>query len=111
MPWLGPQVEEVVPTLAAAGERNLVVAPIGFIADHVEILYDLDIGLREIAAQCSARVERTPMLNDSPPLIAALAQVALAQVALAASPSWRDAFGPEDGTQTTQTTRTKPETY
>ncbi len=74
-PWLGPQVEEVVPQLAAAGERNLVIAPIGFIADHVEILYDLDIGLQAIAARCGARVERTPMLNDSPYLIAALAEI------------------------------------
>jgi len=79
VPWLGPQVEEVVPQLAAAGERNLVVAPIGFIADHVEILYDLDIGLQAIAARCGARVERTPMLNDTPPLIAALAEICLAQ--------------------------------
>lgn len=76
-PWLGPQVEELVPKLAAAGERNLVVAPIGFIADHVEILYDLDIGLQAIAARCGARVERTPMLNDAPPLIAALAEIYL----------------------------------
>ena len=45
-PWLGPSVEELVPQLAAAGERNLVIAPIGFIADHVETLYDLDIGLQ-----------------------------------------------------------------
>lgn len=75
MPWLGPQIEEVVSGLAAAGERNLVVAAIGFIADHVEILYDLDIGLQAIAGRCSARVERTPMLNDTPPLIAALAEI------------------------------------
>lgn len=79
VPWLGPQIEEVVPELAAAGERNLVVAPIGFIADHVEILYDLDIGLQAIAAPYGARVERTPMLNDTPPLIAALAKICRAR--------------------------------
>jgi ferrochelatase len=78
-PWLGPQIEEVVPDLAAAGERNLVVAPIGFIADHVEILYDLDIGLQAVAVRCGARVERTPMLNDTPPLIAALAEICQAR--------------------------------
>jgi protoporphyrin/coproporphyrin ferrochelatase len=79
VPWLGPSIEALMPQLAAAGERNLVVAPIGFIAEQVEILYDLDIGLREIATQCGARVERTPMLNDSPPLIAALAEIFLRQ--------------------------------
>lgn len=75
VPWLGPQIEALLPELAAAGERNLLIAPIGFIADHVEILYDLDIGLQEIAARCGVRVERTPMLNDTPALIAALAEV------------------------------------
>jgi protoporphyrin/coproporphyrin ferrochelatase len=75
VPWLGPAIEEVVPGLAAAGECNVVVAPTGFIADHVEVLYDLDIGLQEIAGRCGVRVERTPMLNDSPPLITALAEI------------------------------------
>jgi ferrochelatase len=72
MPWLGPQIEQLVPRLTASGERALLVAPIGFIADHVEILYDLDIGLQAIACECGTHVERTPMLNDSPPLIDAL---------------------------------------
>jgi ferrochelatase len=73
VPWLGPPVDALLPELAATGERNLLVAPIGFIADHVEILYDLDISLQETAARCGVRVERTPMLNDSPLLIDALA--------------------------------------
>jgi ferrochelatase len=72
-PWLGPQIEELVPVLAAQGERNLIVAPIGFIADHAEVLYDLDIGVQGIAGQHGVRVERTPMLNDGEALIAALA--------------------------------------
>lgn len=74
-PWLGPQIEALVPELALAGEMNLVVAPVGFIADHVEVLYDLDIGVQAIARSAGVRVERTPMLNDSPPLIAALADL------------------------------------
>jgi ferrochelatase len=78
-PWLGPQIEALLPELAAAGERNLLVAPIGFVADHVEILYDLDIGLQAVAARCGVRVERTPMLNDTPPLIAALAEICQAR--------------------------------
>lgn len=86
--WLGPQIEAVVPELAAAGERNLLVAPIGFIADHVEILYDLDIGLQEIAARCGVRVERMPMLNDSPALVNALAGIVSAyRIRLGGPPS------------------------
>ena len=80
MPWLGPQIEELVPELAEAGERDLLIAPIGFISDHVEILYDIDIGVQSIAAAHGVRVERTPMLNACRPLIVALS--ALARTAL-----------------------------
>jgi ferrochelatase len=80
MPWLGPQIEALVPELAAAGERDLLIAPIGFIADHVEILYDIDIGVQAIARAHGVRVERPPMLNASRPLVDALS--ALAQLQL-----------------------------
>ena len=80
MPWLGPQIEDLVPELAANGERDLLIAPIGFISDHVEILYDIDIGVQAIALANGVRVERTPMLNSCRPLIVALS--ALAQTAL-----------------------------
>jgi ferrochelatase len=75
VPWLGPQIEDLVAELAAKGERNLLVAPIGFIADHVEVLYDIDIGVQEIARPHGVRVERPPMLNDSPALVATLAAI------------------------------------
>lgn len=75
VPWLGPQIEAVIPSLAARGVRNALIAPIGFIADHVEVLYDIDIGVQEIATAQGVRVERTPMLNDSPGVIAALADL------------------------------------
>jgi ferrochelatase len=74
-PWLGPQIEALVPELAQAGERNLLIAPVGFIADHVEVLYDLDIGVQRIARSVGVRVERTPMLNDSPALVSALTSI------------------------------------
>jgi ferrochelatase len=74
-PWLGPQIEALVPELAQAGERNLLIAPVGFIADHVEVLYDLDIGMQRIASSVGVRVERTPMLNDSSALVNALASI------------------------------------
>jgi len=73
--WLGPQIEALVPELAQAGERNLLIAPVGFIADQVEVLYGLDIGVQRIARSAGVRVERTPMLNDSPALVNALADI------------------------------------
>lgn len=73
VPWLGPQIEQLVAELAAKGETDLLIAPIGFIADHVEVLYDIDIGVRRIAQEQGVRIERTPMLNDRQPLIEALA--------------------------------------
>lgn len=76
VPWLGPQIEELVGELAAGGERNLLIAPIGFIADHVEVLYDIDVGVQEIAHAAGVRVERPPMLNDSPAMVAILAAIA-----------------------------------
>lgn len=80
VPWLEPQIEEVVADLARQGEKNLLIAPVGFIADHVEVLYDLDIGVQQIAREQGIRVERTPMLNDGPALIDALAALASARV-------------------------------
>lgn len=85
VPWLGPQIEDLVADLAGRGERNLVVAPIGFIADHVEVLYDIDIGVQHIAQAAGVRVERPPMLNDSDALVAALA--AIVQQSLANVPA------------------------
>lgn len=72
-PWLGPQIEDLVVELAQQGEQSLLIAPIGFVADHVEVLYDLDIGVREAAQAHGIHSERTPMLNDSEPIITALA--------------------------------------
>jgi ferrochelatase len=74
-PWLGPQIEDFVVELAARGHKNLIVAPVGFIADHVEVLYDIDIGVQKIAAAHGLCVERPTMLNDSEPLVAALADL------------------------------------
>ncbi len=83
VPWLGPQIEALVPELAAAGERDLLIAPIGFIADHVEILYDIDIGVQDIARAHDVRVERPPMLNASQPLVNALSALARSHLEMA----------------------------
>jgi ferrochelatase len=64
-----------VPQLAHEGEKNLVVAPIGFVADHAEVLYDIDIALQEIARANTVRLARTPMLNDSDAIVQTLAEL------------------------------------
>jgi ferrochelatase len=74
-PWLGPPIEEVIVELAEAGEKRLLVVPIGFVCDHVEILYDLDIESRQLAEAHGARLERSQSLNASPAFIAALADL------------------------------------
>lgn len=82
--WLEPSVEEMISRLAAEGVRDLVVSPIGFLADHVEVLYDLDIAAQAIGRAHGMRIERAPMLNDNPTLVSALAD--LAQQALKECP-------------------------
>ncbi len=71
-PWLGPQLEEYVVELARQGYRNLLSVPVGFVVDHVEVLFDIDIQAREAAQAAGARLDRVPSLNDDPLFIAAL---------------------------------------
>ena len=73
--WLGPQIEDVVVELAEAGHKHILVAPIGFVADHVEILYDIDIACRNLATAQGAHLERMESLNTSPTFIEALADI------------------------------------
>lgn len=81
IPWLGPQIEDHIVDLAHAGKHHVLIVPIGFIADHVEVLYDLDIGVQEIARAHGIHLERPPMLNDSEPLISALAALTAERLA------------------------------
>lgn len=76
-PWLGPPIEQVISQLVRSGEKNLLVVPIGFVSDHIEVLYDIDIVCRRLAEQAGARLERTESLNDSPAFIHALAAFCL----------------------------------
>jgi ferrochelatase len=75
-PWLGPDAGAVVRELAGQGHRAFLVVPIGFVCDHVEILYDVDVAYRALAAELGARLERTESLNDDPLLATALAAIA-----------------------------------
>ena len=74
--WLGPTVESCLDAYAAAGVRDVVLDPVGFVADHVEVLFDIDILFREYAASRSIALRRPVSLNESPVFTAALAEVA-----------------------------------
>lgn len=74
--WLGPTVEDTLRELSAAGHKAVFLQPIGFVCDHVEILYDVDILFRDFAAQRGMKLYRAESLNDSPTFIRAVAGVA-----------------------------------
>jgi ferrochelatase len=74
-PWLGPDAGDVLRRLAAEGRRAVVLAPIGFLCDHVEILWDVDVVYRELARNLGLAFARTRSLNDDPVLIEALADL------------------------------------
>jgi ferrochelatase len=75
-PWIGPTVESTLDGLAAEGVQNLLLQPIGFLCDHVEILYDVDILFRGYAAKLGIGLERPESLNASPTLAKAVADLA-----------------------------------
>ncbi|MBX6772337.1 MAG: ferrochelatase [Chloroflexi bacterium] len=82
-PWLGPPLVTVIEDLVRAGQRNFLIVPIGFVSDHVEVLYDIDIEARGVAERLGARLSRTVSLNTSPPFIEALADVVRRAVGIA----------------------------
>ncbi len=79
-PWLEPDVNAVIRELGAAGARALVVVPIGFVCDHVEVRYDLDIEARGIAEGLGMRLVRAETANDHPSFARMLADVVRAGV-------------------------------
>ncbi|HEY2771626.1 MAG TPA: ferrochelatase [Solirubrobacteraceae bacterium] len=74
-PWIGPDILEVIPEIAAAGASGLVVCPAGFVADHLEVLYDLDIEAAAAARELGFPFARTVSPNADPRLAKALAGV------------------------------------
>jgi protoporphyrin/coproporphyrin ferrochelatase len=75
--WMKPDFADLMPDIAAYGGRSVLVVPVQFLADHLEILYDVDIGAREQAEKHNLRFGRIASLNAHPDLIEALATVAL----------------------------------
>jgi ferrochelatase len=82
-PWLGPTVETVMLEQKRQGHNGVVIAPIGFVCDHVEVLYDIDISFRQFAHEQQLKLWRPESLNTSPTFIAALAKLASTRMALA----------------------------
>jgi protoporphyrin/coproporphyrin ferrochelatase len=78
--WLGPTVEDTLAGLKTKGHNAVFVQPIGFLCDHVEVLYDIDIGFQEFARKHDMRLWRAESLNESPLLITALAEIVRARV-------------------------------
>lgn len=76
-PWLGPEIRDEIRRLAVDGVRDLLVCPVGFVADHLEVLYDIDIEARAVAQEAGIRLERTRSMNDDPTFIAGLADLVL----------------------------------
>ncbi|HEU4745181.1 MAG TPA: ferrochelatase [Anaerolineales bacterium] len=72
-PWLGPDASQVLEQYAAEGKRQMLICPIGFVCEHVEILYDIDIVYQSLAKKLGVQLERIVMLNDSPKMIRGLA--------------------------------------
>lgn len=73
--WLGPTVENTILGLKEKGHRSVFIQPIGFLCDHVEVLYDIDIGFKQFAEKQSMQLTRAESLNVSPLLTQALAAI------------------------------------
>jgi ferrochelatase len=74
-PWLGPDILDELDALHAGGVRKVLVAPVGFVSDHLEILWDIDVEARERAAELGLELDRIESLNADPAFIRALADL------------------------------------
>jgi len=78
--WIGPTVESQIDELAQAGGKNVLLVPVGFVSDHVEILYDIDVLFRDYGKARGVAVRRSESLNASPKFAAALASLVTARI-------------------------------
>jgi ferrochelatase len=85
-PWLGPDLRDELRRLASEGVRDVVVSPVGFVAEHLEVLYDIDIEAQTVARDLGIRLERARSMNDDERFIGALADIAAAGLDRAEDP-------------------------
>jgi ferrochelatase len=78
--WIGPTVESQIDELAQTGVKNVLLIPVGFVSDHVEILYDIDVLFHDYGKARGVAVRRSESLNDSPKFAAALASLVTARI-------------------------------
>jgi len=74
-PWAGPDLGDHLEELASRGVRDVVSVPVGFVSDHVELLFDIDVRAQGIASELGMRLERPPALNDDPMFVETLAEL------------------------------------
>lgn len=79
-PWIGPTVEDTLTAIREEGHKGVILQPIGFLCDHVEVLYDIDIAFTQTAKDLGLKLYRPESLNDSPMLAEALAHVAMSHL-------------------------------
>jgi ferrochelatase len=79
-PWIGPDLLEVIRSLPGEGVEAVVVCPAGFVSEHLEVLYDVDVEARQVAEEAGLALARTTSLDDDPRLIAVLADTIRAAV-------------------------------
>jgi ferrochelatase len=79
-PWLQPDINEAIRQLQAEGYRDVIISPIGFLCDHVEVLYDLDVEARRTAAACGVTYVRAQTVGTHPAFIAMLSDLIAARL-------------------------------
>ena len=80
-PWLGPDILDVVRGQAEQGGQELVICPVGFVSDHLEVLYDIDLEAKPLAAELGIQLVRVASPNDEPEFLRAVATAVLEQAA------------------------------
>ncbi|MEW9668864.1 ferrochelatase [Ammoniphilus sp. 3BR4] len=80
VPWLGPDILDEMKALQDEGVKDLIISPIGFVSDHLEVLYDIDIEAQKLARELGIHLERTASLNSDPLFIEALSRAVMKQL-------------------------------
>ena len=93
-PWLGPDIGEQLRSLASAGRRDVVIAPIGFISDHLEVLYDLDTEARALCDQLGLKMVRAATVGNHPAFVSMIRELVLERMG-GLPPRWLGGLGPD----------------